>query len=130
MLGRHHRQGGWARGFVTLFAALAVTWAMLAGPSLAAPSIDASIVMQACCPHDAEMNAPMPIDCMQMDLACGSDRDCSSPDCSIAASSTAAGTLDGDHLATPGPGLETRGQITSSRPRNIALPIPKQPPKI
>lgn len=130
MLGRQHRQGGWTRGFVTLFSALAVTWAMLAGTSLAAPSIDASITMQACCPHDAEMTMPMPVDCMQMDLACGSDRDCSSPDCSMTASSTAAGTLDGFHLTTPGPGLGPRGQTTSSRPRNFTLPIPKHPPKV
>jgi hypothetical protein len=107
---------------------------MLAGPSLAASSVDAAGAMQVCCPdhvemRHAEMNASMPIDCMQMDLACGSDRDCSSPDCSMTASSTAAGTLDGYLLTTPGPGLETRGQIASSRPRNFALPIPKHPPK-
>lgn len=118
------------RGALALLAALAVAWAMLAGSALATPSGDASTSMQACCPHAAAMADGSMSDAMTMDHPCDSEMGCPSPDCAMTAGSIATGTLSGLQLALREPGLESRSRLTSSRPRNFALPIPKQPPRI
>lgn len=129
MFARSHRQGSWTKGVLTLLAALAVAWAMLAAPALAVPISDGATNMQACCPHAARIAGGDMSGSMKMDHPCDSELGCPSPDCSMTAGSVTAGTLDGYYLALPGSGLETRRQMTSSRPRNFAFPIPKQPPR-
>lgn len=102
---------------------------MLAGPALAAQSRDGSISMQECCPHATGAANDMS-GAMNIDHPCDSELGCPSPDCTMTAGSVTVGTLDGYHRALPGPGLETRSRMTVSRPRNFAIPIPKQPPRI
>lgn len=130
MLGQKHRQGGWTKGVVTLFAALAVAWAMLAAPSLAAQSTIVSASRHACCPQAAGNDGGTQSDPVKIEHRCDADMGCPSPDCTVMTGCVAAGISERPHLTSPGLGLEARSRAISSRPHSFALPIPKQPPKL
>jgi hypothetical protein len=118
------------KGMLMLLAAMLVGWATLAAPSLAAPSDNASINLEACCPHHGEMDCQNMAGAMKVDQPCESESGCSSPDCTITSGSVTALAFEAGHLAAPDPGLEIRNRLAPARPHNIALAIPKQPPRI
>lgn len=130
MIATQRSQAGWTRGVVTFLAALAVAWAMLAGPSVAGVPGDLCPEMQSGCAHAAAMQEQATHGAMRMDQPCENEMNCPSPDCTITTGSITAGTFDAAQQARPDARLEICRRAISSRPHSFAPPTPKQPPKI